>query len=393
MLALEGIKVLDLSRLAPGPYCTMILADLGADVLKIELPLGVGMDFSPIPVEKDKWWHVYDAFNRNKRSMALNLKPEEGREIFYKLAKDTDVIVEGFRPGVVKRLGVDYDTLKKQNPRIIYCSISGYGQDGPYSNLPGHDPNYVAISGALSLIGPRNKAPVVPPNLLADYAGGGLQATVGILVALITRERTGVGQYIDVAMLDGVISMLAGEMSHYFIGGQVPKRGETFLTGATPWSSIYETKDGGYIILAALEPHFWKNLCRALGCEDLIPYQWVTGKKRKEIFKRFKEIFLLKTRDEWFELLNKEDVPGAPVYSLEEAVGDPHIVSRRMVLEVEHSELGKIRQVGIIPPLSETPGRVRHLGVKSGEHTAEVLNSLGYTNDDIVRLRERGVIG
>jgi len=369
----------------------MILADLGADVLKIEPP-GSGMPFFAPPVEEEKWF-AYNAFDRNKRSMMLNLRAEEGREIFFKLAKDADVVVEGFRPGAVKRLGVDYSTLRRQNPRIVYCSISGYGQEGPYSNLSGHDPNYIAISGALSLIGPKDKAPILPSNFLADFAGGGLQATVGILVALITRQRTGVGQYIDVAMLDGVVSMLAVELSQYFLTGEVPTRGETLPTGATPSGNVYETKDGGYVTLAAGEPHFWKNVCQALGCDDLIPYQQATGEKRTEIFRRFREAFLRKTRDEWFELLTKADVPVGPVYSLEEAVNNNHIISRRMVLDVEDPKLGTIRQVGVIPPLSETPGKVRHVGVKPGKHTTEVLTSLGYSQEDIRRLREKSVIG
>jgi len=390
MLALEGIKVLDLSRLAPGPYCTMILADLGSDVLKIEPP-EAGVPFFAPAVEEHKWY-AYNAHDRNKRSIVLNLRTEEGRQIFCKLAKTADVVVEGFRPGAVKRLGVDYDSLKGQNPRIIYCSISGYGQDGPYRNLSGHDPNYIAISGALSLIGPQGKAPSLPPGLLADFAGGGLQATVAILTALIARERTGVGQYLDVAMLDGVVSLLASEMSQYFVSGQVPMRGETWNTGATPWGNIYETKDGGYITVAAGEPHFWQRLCQALGCDDLIPDQHAKGDKRIEIFRRLKEAFLLKTKEEWFKILTNVDVPVAPVYNLEEAVGNPQIVHRGMVVEVRHRKFGAVRQVGIIPHLSETPGQVRHLGVKPGEHTVEVLASLGYSKDDIGRLQEKGVI-
>jgi len=324
--------------------------------------------------------------------MVLNLRTEEGRQIFYKLAEGTDVVVEGFRPGTVKRLGVDYETLKRQNPRMIYCSISGFGQDGPYSHLAGHDPNYVAMGGALSLIGPRDKAPSLPPNLLADFAAGGLQAALAILAALIVRERTGEGQYLDVAMLDGIMSLLASELSHYFVSGQVPKRGETWNTGAEPWGSIYETKDGGYITVAAGEPHFWQNLCQALGCDDLIPYQESRGEKKAEIFRRFKEAFLFKTRDEWFEVLAKADVPAGPVYTLEEAAGNHHILHRRMVLAVDHAKLGTVRQVGIIPPLSRTPGQVRHLGVKPGEHTAEVLKGLGLVQDEIDQLREKGVI-
>jgi alpha-methylacyl-CoA racemase len=315
MLALEGIKVLDLSRLAPGPYCTMILADLGADVLKIEPP-GAGIPFFAPPGVEEANWYAYNAHDRNKRSMVLNLRAEEGRQIFHKLAESTDVIVEGFRPGTAKRLGLDYETLKGRDLRIIYCSLSGFGQDGPYSHLAGHDPNYVAISGALSLIGPKDKAPSLPPNLLADFAAGGLQAALAILAALIVRERTGVGQYLDVAMLDGIMSLLASELSQYFVSGQVPKRGETWNTGAEPWGSIYETKDGGYITVAAGEPHFWQNLCQALGCDDLIPYHEPIGEKKAEVFRRFKEAFLLKTRDEWFEVLARADVPcGSGVYS------------------------------------------------------------------------------
>jgi len=391
MLALEGIRILDLSRLAPGPYCTMILADLGADVLKIEPP-GSGIPFFAPPVEEDRWY-AYNAHDRNKRSMVLNLKTEEGRQIFHHLSEGADVVVEGFRPGAVKRLGVDYDTLKIKNPRIIYCSISGYGQREPYSHLPGHDPNYIAVTGALSLIGPKDNAPSLPPNLLADFAGGGLQAAVAILAALIVRARTGTGQYLDIAMLDGVMSLMASEMSQYFISGKVPRRGETWNTGGEPWGGVYETKDGGYISVAAGEPHFRQNLCKALGCDDLIPDQNATGKKRVEIFRRFKKAFLLKKRDEWFDLLIKADVPAGPVNSLEEAVNNEHILHRRMVIEVEHPIFGTVRQVGIIPTLSETPGQVRHLGVKPGEHTAEVLTSLGYTQEDMDRLRGKGVIG
>lgn len=391
MFALEGIKILDLSRLAPGPYCTMILADLGADVIKIE-PMGAPVPFFAPPGEEEKWY-AYNAHDRNKKSIALNLKAEEARHIFYKLSNVSDVVVEGFRPGAVKRLGVDYDTLKSKNPRMIYCSISGFGQDGPYWNLPGHDPNYIALSGAQSLIGPRDGAPSLPPNFLADFAGGGLQAAIAILAALIARERTGKGQYLDVAMFDGVISLMAAEMSQYFLSGEVPIRGETWNTGGSPWGNIYETKDGGYISVAAGEPHFWKNLCKALRCDDLIPHQQATGEKKMEVFKRLKEAFLGKTKEEWFELLVKADIPAAPVYNIEEAVANPQIAHRGMVMEVEHPTLGMVKQVGIAPRLSETPGRIRHLGFKPGENTVGVLTGVGYTQDDIDSFREKGVIG
>lgn len=217
--ALEGIKILDLSRVPPGDFCTMFLGDMGAEVLKIEPPPDMarraGSGLSPIG-EVRRMEAAYNPLNRNKKSMGLNLRSEEGCHIFYRLTEKADVIVEGFRPGVVKRLGVDYETVMKINPRIIYCSISGYGQDGPYQNLPGHDINYISIGGVLGLISEKERRPVIPLNLVADYAGGALHATMGILTALVARERTGKGQYVDISMTDCVVSLLSGTAQNYF---------------------------------------------------------------------------------------------------------------------------------------------------------------------------------
>ena len=292
VLPLEGIKILDLSRHIPGPYCTLILGDLGAEVLRVESFEPVGFHFAEIKGEKSPaYYAARNPFERNKKSIMLNLKAEEARQIFYKLVEKSDVILEGFRPGVVKRLGIDYETISKLNPRIIYCSLSGYGQDGPYSALPGHDPNQIAIGGALSLIGPRDGSPEFPSNLLADYAGGGLQAAIGILAALLARQKTGEGQYLDVAMLDGVVSLLILEAFQYFTTSKVPRRGATLTTGLYPFYQVYQTKDAGYITVDAFEPHFWRNLCKALGCEEFIPYQFDTGDKREEMYNYFSEIF------------------------------------------------------------------------------------------------------
>ncbi|MCX5910005.1 MAG: CaiB/BaiF CoA-transferase family protein [Deltaproteobacteria bacterium] len=261
MRALEGIKVLDLSRLLPGPYGSMILADLGAEVLRIEDRRFEG-DGPGMPTVM-----------RNKRHMTLNLKHPRGREIFYRLAKEADVLLEGFRPGVVKRLGIDYDSLKGIYPRLIYCSVTGYGQDGPYRKMVGHDVNYLSFGGVLGLTGERDRKPVIPPIQVADIAAGGMFAALGIMAALLYRERTGKGQYIDISMLDGVIAMLPFAASILWGGGK-PGKSDTLLSGRYPCYSVYETKDGEYISLGALEERFWVTLCRQLGREDYIPHQF-----------------------------------------------------------------------------------------------------------------------
>jgi len=389
-MALEGIKVLDLTRLAPGPYCTMFLADLGADIIKIEPGGGRAQAFSGALAGEER--RAYDAENRNKRSIVLNLKSQEARQIFYEMAKDADVIVEEFRPGVVKRLGVDYDTIKKMNPRIVYCSVTGYGQDGPYQDLSGHDINYISIAGAQSMIGERNGPPAAVANLIADYAAGGMQGAIGILAALMARERTGKGQYVDISMTDGVVSLMHAEAAQYFSSGFVPGRGDILSFGGMPFYNIYQTRDGKYVSLGALEPWFYQNLCKALGREDFGPHEFDKGEKREEIFAYFRETFPTRTRDEWVELLRQADVPVAPVYSLDEVFDDPQMLHRKMVLEFDHPKMGKVRQVGISIKLSDTPGEVRSLAPLAGEHTDEILAALGYSKEKIAELRESGAV-
>jgi crotonobetainyl-CoA:carnitine CoA-transferase CaiB-like acyl-CoA transferase len=390
---LEGIMVLDLSRVAPGAYCAMLLGDLGADVLKVEQPhkpglLGSGL--SPIGEGAERE-AAYNALNRNKRSIVLNLKSAEAKEIFLKLAQRADVVLEGFRPGVVKRLGVNYDTVKERNPKIVYCSLTGYGQDGPYRDMPGHDLNYVSIPGILSLIGRRDGSPTIPGNLMADYAGGGMHAALGILAALMARERTGKGQFVDIAMADGVLSMMSREFSMYLSSGVLPKRGETLLTGAAPDYNVYESQDGKYISVACLEPRFWENLCKILGREDLIAYQR-NEEKKDEIFSAFSDIFRTRTRDEWLEILEQTDVCVAPVNTLDEVLADPQVLHRRMVVDIDSPTVGKVKQVGISVKLSETPGEIRSLAPFLGQHTEEVLTDLGYSMDRIAEMRDKKVI-
>ncbi len=407
MSALEGIKILDLSRAGPGPFCTMILGDLGAEVTKIEAPptagarqRGIGSGVSA-QGEAGRREAAYQAVNRNKKSILLNLRSEEARHIFYQLAEETSVIVEGFRPGVAKRLGIDYQTVTKINPKIIYCSITGYGQDGPYRDLPGHDINYISIAGALNLIGEADRQPVIPLNLIADYGAGGMSAVVGILSALIARGKTGKGQYIDISLTDSVISLLTPVvLDHYFQSGVTPKRGETGLGGAYPYYNIFKTKDGKFITIGCLEPWLWENLCREIGKEDFMPFHHEPdhlalkpeGEKWQEISSSLKQLFLTKTRDEWFERLSQKDIPVGKVYSLDEVFTDPQVLHRKMVIEVEHPTEGKIKQVGIAIKLSDTPGRVRNLPPLLGEHTEEILTGLGYNKQRLNELRQKGII-
>ena len=400
MLALEGIKALDFCRNAPGMFATMILADLGADVLMVERPMdetraAYERIVAGIETPEDERRHAsFNALQRNKRSIALNLKEPEALEIFRQLAADADVVVEGFRPGVAHRLGIGYEQVREINPRAVYCSVSGYGQTGPYSQMAGHDINYISFAGALGLIGdsPDGK-PVIPLNLIADYAGGGLCGAVGILAALMAREKTGRGQYVDIAMTEGVLYMLCGMVADALKNQYTPTRGGTRLNGGSPFYNVYRTADGKYFSIAAIEPWFWANLCQAIGREDLIPHQDSVGEKRAEIARTLEAVFLTKTRDEWFDALRDANISVGKVYDLEEALDDPQALARGMVVELEAPGVpgGKVRQPGIPLHLSETPGAVRHPGSVTGQHTAEVLADLGYAPARIADLQARGV--
>ncbi|UCG82137.1 MAG: CoA transferase, partial [Dehalococcoidia bacterium] len=365
---LAGIKLLDLSRMGPGPYCTMLLGDLGTEVIKIEQP-----GFGIVPVDVDeKTWAAYYAIDRNKKSIILDFKTTEARGIFHEMVKTADVVLEGFRPGVTQRLGLDYKTVRAINQKIVYCSVTGYGQDGPYRDLPGHDLNYISIAGALSAMAIRNGHSIVPLNLLADYAGG-IQAAYAIVTALFARDRMGVGQYVDVAMLDGVVSLLSWEASVFFAGGGTPTWGDTPLTGAVPCGCVFEAKDGGFVSLGCFEFKFWENLCRELEREDLIPYQYASGKDKDWVISQLTEIFMTKTKEEWFQLLKSKDIPITPALELDEVFSDPHVVHRRMVVEVDHPKLGKVRQAGIGVKFSETPGEIRNTAPIPGQQTEEIL--------------------
>jgi len=386
---LEGIRILDLTRLLPGNLCTMLLADLGADVLKVEEP-GRGdymREFPPIN-RHESYHHL--VLNRNKRSMTLNLKSKEGKSIFLRLVEMSDVVVESFRPGVMDRLGLGYPVLRKINPRLIYCAISGFGQDGPYRLLPGHDINYMGIGGALELFGEEGGPPQVPGLSIADIGGGSLMAAIGILSAVIAREATGLGQFVDIAMTDAVVYWLSIHAAWYFGTGKSPRRGETLFLGRYPCYGIYEAADG-YFTVGCLEDHFWANLCRALGRESYIPLQW-SDEYRHAIREDLQQIFRTRTRQEWFEFFRDKDVCVGPVYLIEEAMRDPQLRHRGMFTTIDHPVEGTVCQLGIPIKLSDTPGTIRRPSPVLGEHTEDVLKELGYTAEAISRLRSDGVL-
>lgn len=389
MLPFSGLVVLDFARGYPGAYTTMFLGDFGAEVIRIDRP-GSAIPRQGIDPEELAAYHtVY----RNKKSIILNLRNEEGQAVLHKLVKKADVLVEGFRPGVMARLNAGYETLRKINPRLIYCSLSGFGPDGPYATLPAHDMNYIGLAGVLSLIGPHNGPPCLPSNFLADMAGAGLHGVIGILVALVAREKTGKGQFVDVAYLDSTISLLAMEAPNYFRTGKVPRRGEHAFTGAAPWANVYRCQDGEYITLGCLEPQFWENLCRAIGREDLIPFQNPVLDEADRIKSELARVFLTRTRDEWFEFFKDKDTCVGPVYYLNETFSDPQVLHRDMVMEIEHPEFGKIKQLGLPIKLSDTPGEIRSLGTPDGTHTQEILLKLAYSQEEIKRLHELEAIG
>lgn len=398
--ALEGIRIIDLSRTLPGPYCTMILGDMGAEVIKVEEvdPRWVRSTYSlGVRVEDNKELQdklrVYRFVDRNKKSISLNLKTESGRGIYYKLVEKADVVVDEFRPGTAQRLHIDYDTLKMINSRLIYCALSGYGQNGPYRSIPGHNPNYIAMAGILGITGTSKGQHVLPGIAEADLGAGALQAAVGILCALMARQKTSRGQFVDVAMFDGLVSWLAAQHgAAYFATGRQPRLGER------P-SHVYRTKDGKYICVAPAEPWFWQRLCEAIGLEEYVSYHDQVGyfepatvEKREEVISRMTEAFRTKTRDEWFCILQDADVPVAPVYDFNEVFSDPQVLARDMMLEIDDPSLGKVKQVGIATKLSATPGVIKRLPPKRGQDTEEILFELGFTEAQIDELRRAGVV-
>ncbi|KZD05489.1 CaiB/BaiF CoA transferase family protein [Oceanibaculum pacificum] len=389
--ALAGLKILDLTRLLPGAFCSQILADHGAEVVKIEQP-GEGdynRSFEPLNKEESGSFLL---LNRNKKSVTLNLKSAEGKEIFLKLVDQADVVIEGFRPGVMQRLGLDYDALSKRNPKLIMCAISGFGQDGPYRLVSGHDLNYMGFAGALQLYGTREKGPGVPGLATADMGGGSLMAVIGILMAVVARQTTGRGQFVDISMMDGAFAWLSYYAADWLFAKKEPYGGENPFLGGAACYNVFRCRDGKFLTLGVIEPHFWARFCDVAGQPDLKDRQWPTEAGRQALYDEVQAIFLTDTRDSWVKRLIDADVPAGPVNSMEEAFADPQIRHRQMVLEVDHPVEGRIPQLGFPVKLSDTPGRIDAPSPLLGQHNAEMLARIGYSQADVERLKAEGAM-
>jgi crotonobetainyl-CoA:carnitine CoA-transferase CaiB-like acyl-CoA transferase len=377
--ALNGITVVDLSRLLPGPYCSMILADHGARVIAVE----------------DKRFLADGLFlnliNRNKEHMSLNLKTEKGKEIFFRLIQNADVVLEGFRPGVVERLGVGYETVRKINPKIIYCSITGYGQDGPSRDRVGHDVNYLSYAGVLNLIGEADRPPSIPGIQIADIAGGGMNAAIGILLALFARGKSGNGQYIDISMTDGMVGFLPAALFFRQLTGQEPLRADGILSHRYACYNTYETADGRFISIGAVEYRFWRQFCDVLNGSKYAELQY-DDQHRKEILDFVRNAIRQKTLDQWDAILGDLDICWGRVQSLSEVLADPLFQQREMVVGIKGNDGKMSKTLGVPVKLSETPGTVRTPAVDFGASTTEILLELGYSANDIKEFGENGVV-
>jgi alpha-methylacyl-CoA racemase len=392
---LSGIRVLDLSRLLPGAYATQMLADFGADVIKVEEP-GSGDYGRFMPPHGTGGMSLYFiAINRNKRSMTLNLKSAEGREIFQRMVRQADVVLESFRPGVMERLGLGYEQLKEINPGLVYCAISGYGQDGPYRLRAGHDLNYAGYAGLLHYNrGPRGE-PAMPPTQLGDLAGGSFMALIGILTALVGRAQSGTGRMVDVSMTEGVMSLLPLAATAYLNSGEAPIPGRSGLDGGLPCYNIYETQDGKHVTLAALEYKFWHTFCTHIGHLELLPFHVPVGPgEREQAIDMLRAIFKTKTRDEWMAELAEIDACVGPVYTLEEALNDPQAQARgvSMTSQVADEAENTFRTLPSFPRISGVEQEQRYHAPGMGEHTVELLQAIGYSEAEIEQFKVGGVI-
>ena len=388
--ALWGLKVLDLSRLLPGPFCSMLMADLGADVIKVEDPkLGDYIRWWPPKIGGNSGFHV--VLNRNKRSLTLNLKNPEAKAIFEKLAADADVVLEGFRPGVMEKLGLGYKNLERINPRLVYCAISGYGADGILADKAGHDVNYLGLSGVLSYSG--KDSPTMTGVQIADLGGGGLLAAFAVMAALFARERLGRGQFVDISMADGAFAWNCLRWGKFIADGQVPKPGDDLLNHGLACYNIYETLDGRYISLGALEPQFWRSFCRTAGRPQWdTPLYFEPGAHQKELTESVSEFFRQKSMAEWVEHFKGANCCCEPVLNLKEVMESELMKGRAMVVDLVHESWGAYKQLGIAPKFSLTPGSLTSHAPELGEHTRPILAELGYSAKEIEDLKSSGIV-
>jgi alpha-methylacyl-CoA racemase len=391
-LPLHGVRILDLTRLLPGAYASQMLADFGADVIKIEEP-GSGDYARLMPPHGPGGMSMYFlATNRNKRSVSLNLKSAQGRKIFLRLVLESDVLLESFRPGVMERLELDYEHLKMTNPALIYCAISGYGQDGPYQQRAGHDLNYAGYAGLLHYNRGQHGEPAMPATQLGDLAGGSFMAVMGILAALMGRVKDGMGRMVDVSMTEGVMALLPLLSTFYLNTGKAPLPGRSSLDGGLPCYNIYETKDGKHVTLAALEPKFWHTFCTRIGHLELLPFHTPVGPgEREQAVDILRAIFKTKTRDEWLAELAEIDACVGPVYTLEEALNSPQAQARNVTITAP-LDGETFRTLSTFPRISGISDEQRYAPPALGEHTDELLSEIGYSDEEIKQFRQEGIV-
>ena len=387
---LKGLKILDFTTLLPGPFATMMLADLGADVLRVVSGSRPDLaDFVPPSLPGTKMSCATAALGRGKRCLALNLRDPRAVTIVMRLIESYDILIEQFRPGVMAKFGLDYETLKVVNRSLIYCSLTGYGQTGPLKNRAGHDINYLARSGIGSYSGRKDSGPSLIGTQIADVASGSNNAVIGILAAVVHRQKTGEGQHVDVAITDGVIAFNALAGAAFLVDGTEMRREEGVLNGGSLYD-FYETKDGEYLSFGGLEPQFFAAFCNTIGRPDLIP-GGVAPRDLPHIKEEVRSILKSKTRDEWMVLFGKVDACVEPVLALGEALRDPHVEARGLVVDVDIPGCGTVKQIGHPIRYSATAPEYRSVGVPAGTHTREVLRELGYAEGEIDEFEKTGL--
>jgi crotonobetainyl-CoA:carnitine CoA-transferase CaiB-like acyl-CoA transferase len=368
----------------------MLMADLGADVIKVEDPkMGDYIRWWPPKIGGNSGFHV--VLNRNKRSLTLNLKSPEAKAIFEKLAAGADVVLEGFRPGVMEKLGLGFKSLERINPRLVYCAISGYGADGVLADRAGHDINYLGLGGVLSFSG--KDSPTLTGVQIADIGGGGLPAAFAIMAALFARERLGRGQFVDISMADGAFAWNCLRWGKFIADGKVPEPGDDLLNHGLACYNIYETRDGRHISLGALEPQFWRAFCRTAGRPQWdTPLYFEPGAHQKELIESVSEFFKQKSLAEWVEHFREANCCCEPVLNLKEAMESELMKGRQMVVDLVHESWGAYKQLGIAPKFSLTPGSITSHAPELGEHTRPILEELGYSAEEIDRLKNSGIL-
>jgi crotonobetainyl-CoA:carnitine CoA-transferase CaiB-like acyl-CoA transferase len=394
-LPLKGLRVLDLTRLLPGGFCSLLLSDFGADVIKVE-DTGPGDYVRWAPpyyegADETARSALFMALNRGKRSIRVDLKSEGGKDVLLRLARETDVLLESFRPGVLDRLGVGYDRLRDENPALVYCAITGYGQDGPNRDRSGHDINYLALNGVLSLTGDAGGPPVQSGGQIADIGGGALTAVIGILIALRERDRSGEGQFVDCSMFDGALSWLAMVAAETFAAGHAPGRGQVQLAGALTCYRPYRCADG-YVALGALEPKFWAAFCRGVGREDLISGAF--DPPGSDTHRAVEKIFASRTREEWRAFASEHDCCLEPVLDVDESLRSELVRAREMVTSLTQPGVQEpVKLLGVPIKLSRTPADASRAPAPGlGDHTDAVLREAGFSADEIAALRESGAV-